>query len=118
MEKQLNLLISIRDVEITGVEKGSADRDVERPVCAFTFLDDDGNKVKALLKGPIAAIAYQNYLVANGTAGETCEYPDGTVLEKVVTVSFDAYVREERTTEVVLDEISDIIFDFKYRITG
>jgi hypothetical protein len=118
MEKQLNLLISIRDVEITGVEKGNADKNVERPVCAFSFFDDDGNKVKALLKGAIAKIAYENYLIANGTAGQVIEFDDGTTLEKVVTVSFDAYVREERETEVVLDEISDIIFDFKYRITG
>jgi hypothetical protein len=116
--EKMNLLISIRDAEITGVEKGNAAKDVERPVCAFSFLDDDGNKVKALLKGTIAKVAYENYLANNNTEGGSIEFEDGTTLEKLVTVSFDAYIREERETEVVLDEITDLIFNFKYRIVG
>lgn len=114
----MKLLVNFRDVEIIGVEKGSADKNVERPVCAFSFLDDDGNRVKALLKGTIAKLAYENYLCDKQTEAAEVEYEDGTTLEKVVYVSFDAYVREERDKEVVVDDICDIVFDFKYRIAG
>ena len=112
----MNLLINFRDITIESVEKGNADQDVERPVCAFSFYDDDGNKVKALLKGAVAKLAWEHYLSNQNTMAQFTELEDGTVIEKIVTVDFDAHVREERTSEVVVDNIEDIIFNFKYRI--
>src|ERR1039457_6915771 len=88
----MKLLVNIRDAVITGVEKGSADKNVERPVCAFSFQDDDGNKVKALLKGSMAKIAYEHYLKGCNSEAASVEFDDGTTLDKEVTVSFDAYV--------------------------
>ena len=113
----MKLLINIRDAVITSVEKGNADKNVERPVCAFSFLDDDGNKVKVLLKGSIAKLAWEHYLQGCNTEAAVIQLKDGTTLEKLVTVDFDAYIREERANEVVLDQISSIVFNFRYQIT-
>lgn len=112
----MKICISVKDAMIIGVEKGNADKNVENPVCAFSFHDDDGNRVKALLKGSVAKLAWDLYLKDRQTEDSEVEFEDGAILRKEVGVSFDGYIREERQNEVVLDKIENIVFKFVYSI--
>lgn len=116
---ELNGKIKVSQARILTVEKGNADKDVEKPVCAFTV--DTGEtelKVKALLKNDLAKTVFHHILAGGTTASSVIqsEVSQSLQLRKEVLVTFTGEFRELRPKEMVLDNLSELKFNFEYSV--
>jgi hypothetical protein len=110
--------IDVEVAKIKSVEKGNADKPVEKPVTAFTC-DVYGQNVKLLLKGDTAKVVYDRFLKDGKTKGNTLTESNVSV-DKQVYVSFSADIREIRTgktsSEVVCQNPTNLQFTFDYLV--
>jgi len=111
-ERMIRKQITVENGVILTVEKGNADKPVERPVCAFTVADN----IKVLLKGQIAAAVYDTFLKDKGTVYANENWSDEVHITKNVYVSFTGVVREERRDCTVVEEITDLKFSYDFEI--
>lgn len=111
--------VKVTNAPILSVERGNINK-TDNPVIAFSVeIDGIEKKVKALVKGKMAKTIYYNFLHSGKTKPDTKEETDEYYgMEKYVTVSFTGNERETRETEIVLDGIRDVVFNYEYRIIG
>lgn len=113
-------VVELKNCQIVSVEAGNVNKVAEEDtVVAFTVKvtnDIFKKRYKLLLKGTLAASIYNAFLANGGTV--TKSLFEGVKIEKVVTVSFIAFKREEREFEIVLEKPSDIEFNFNYKLVG
>ena len=117
------VIYGIKDCTIIGVEAGNVNKvSEENSVVAFTLRTDAAGqpgvyqRYKILVKGVLAHTLYNLFLKSGNTVTKTID--EGVVVNKAVTVSLNASLREERGFEIVLENPTDIEFNFNYKIVN
>lgn len=122
IKKNVVTTYELKDCKIISVEAGNVNKvDTDKTVVAFTVEGDKENtwsgstttKYKILLKGKQAHTIYNLFLAGGNTVTKTME---DIRINKTVTVSLNASVREIRNTEVVLENAVNVEFDFNYKL--
>ena len=111
MEK---ISVKIQNGTVISVEKGSIFSKPSDPVIAFT-VHTHGTPVKAIVKGALAKTLWQNFLAEGGTKETTIATYSGTIT-KQPTISFTGNIKDFRKEGLVLEDISNVEFDYKYTL--
>lgn len=110
-------IIYVKNCTIKSVEKGSFYTNPKDPVVAFTVeVNKTSKPVKAILKGDLAYLVYGTFLDNLKSKDRIIEDESGIDLKKEVVVSFKGTVKEDRAKELVVDNVTDLVFDFTYSV--
>lgn len=112
MEK---IKVNVERCPIISVEKGSILSKPTSPVIAFS-VDSNGAHVKAIVKGDLARTLWDNFLKEGKTQATRRATNNGGYIDKSPVISFIGELRDFRPEGVVLDNISDVKFDFNYTV--
>jgi len=111
-------IYELKDCTIIGVEPGNVNKVAEDDtVVAFTVRADEtgtNKRYKILTKGKLAYNVFNLFLASGNTV--TKSVGEDITINKVVTVSMLATEREDRRSEIVLENPTQIEFNFNYKI--
>lgn len=112
--------VSITNAQVVSVEKGNVGKGPIGVVCAFSVRPEGYNKnVKALLKGELAVVVYQNFLEQGKSTDSLLEDPNlDYAIKRTVLVSFKGNIREDRPTELVVQDLTDVKFNYSYEVVA
>lgn len=120
IKKSTVTLVELDKCKIVSVEAGNVNKvDAADTVVAFSVSGDEPTwagtptKYKVLLKGKQAQTIYNLFLAGGNTVTKVIA---DVKVDKTVVVSLKASVREVRTGETVLENASNVVFDFSYKL--
>lgn len=110
-------IFQVEGMSISSVEKGNVGKvkDEEAFVAFSGRIPGVDKAVKLILKGKQAVTVYDTFLKDSGTLSGQVEF-DGMRVNKVVTVSFTATLKEDRAREIALKDPTGLKFDYSLAV--